>query len=486
MTPAHQVITLNSLDDLTLSAAERIASGQWGIAFGDRGRRTIEEGHVAFQRFLAEKGKYVYGSTTAPGSRAKKLLTPEEARSQGDRFGNFITMRAGLGGSELPKRTVRLALLAQLTNALSGRGKISLSTAERIASLLEEPPFVPLRGLAGSGEVMALSWLLAPLAEAPLRPGEAMALVNGSPFSTAMVTDAALLSTHSLDVARMVLALSIEAARAPLDHYRPELGALWPDPFYATALERLNTLLAGACPDRLAHQAPVSWRIIPNILASAGRAAALAHETATVSLRAVKDNPTFLRSAQAGDIGDAVSSGGYHDHQAARSIEAVTVAYADLSVLIERQVARLVDGAGLGLPPLLVGESADGVGTEYFVWTLTEPLACARQAAVPAGLDLSLEDPGGNQSDVAQPIFVSYARHLEARTALAQCLAVLATVSFLALRLREQKPPPPLLLLWRHLEAALGEISRTSDAAAAPLRDVLGIVETWMGSGELE
>ena len=471
----NNAIVLNSVEDFTLATAERLWAEDCRIMIGPEGRRVVEEGHLAFQRFLAEKGRYVYGSTTAPGSRAKKILTSDAVSAQGATFGRFITMQPGVAGRSLPRRTVKLAILARLTNALSGCGKISLATAERVAALGQNPPDIPLQGLASSGEVMAMSWLLAPLADASLRPGEAMALVNGSPFSTAMVSDVAIMAKRNLQLAEYVFALSIEAARAPLDHYRVELADHWPDPFYKSSLERLNALLTGAHQPRLAHQAPVSWRIIPNILASSRRAQAQVSEIATISLRAVKDNPTFLADPE---TGEAVSSGGFHDHQAARSIESVTSAYADLCVLIAKQVTRLVDGSGLGLPPLLVRGEADGVGTEYFVWTLTEPVARARHAAIPVGLDASLEDPVGNQSDVAQPVFISYARHLEARDALHQCLSVLCTVAVLALDIEGRSTPPPL----SPLMARLGMLKRGDSASAAagfPLREVLGAIIAW-------
>ena len=468
-------VVLNSLEDFNLATAERLWSGACGIELGPEGRSVVNAGHLAFQHFLAGKGRYVYGSTTAPGSRAKTLLTSEAVKAQGATFGQFITMRPGVAGRSLSRRTVRLALLARLTNALSGHGKISSTTAERIAALAENPPDVPLQGLASSGEVMALSWLLAPLADASLEPGEAMALVNGSPFATAMVSEVAIMAKRNLRLAELVFALSIEAARAPLEHYRVALADHWPDPFYKGSLERLNALLTGAQKARLLHQAPVSWRIIPNILASARRAQAQVSEIATISLRAVKDNPTFLAGP---DEGDAVSSGGYHDHPAARSIESVTIAYADLCVLIAKQVTRLVDGTGLGLPPLLVRGAADGVGTEYLVWTLTEPVVRANHAATPVGLDASLEDPVGNQSDVAQPVFMSYARHLEARDALYQCLAVLCTVALLALKINGRTPPPAVSPLVERL-GMLDQDMPTATAAGYPLRRVLDALIGW-------
>jgi len=464
-------IVLSSVNDISLETAEEVAFSTCSIAFAEPARKLIEDGHAAFQSYLKSEDKYVYGSTTAPGARAKTVLSAEGTREQGRTLGEFITMRAGLGGAQLPQRTVRLAVLARLTNALSGYGKISLSTAQQVANLLDNVPEVPLLN-PGPGEVMALTWLMAPLSELALKPGEAMALVNGSPFASAMIADVAITARRRLDLAEQVFALSIEAARAPLNHYRIELAGLWPDPFYRSSLERLNALLQDAGLDRLAHQAPVSWRIIPNVLAVAKRAVSAAQDIAAISLRSVKDNPSFILVSGNNPGVDVVSSGGFHDHQAARGIETVAAAFADLCVLISKLVARLVDGVGLGLPPLLTRDGADGVGTEYFVWTLTDPVARARQAAVPAGLDLSLEDPGGNQSDVSQSAFTAYGRHLEAGEALEHCLATLATVAALAIRIRATTPPPSLGALWDRLAVALGQFERTADAAGTPLRNV--------------
>ena len=94
------------------------------------------------------------------------------------------------------------------------------------------------------------------------------------------------------------------------------------------------------------------------------------------------------------------------------------------------------------------------------------------------GLDASLEDPVGNQSDVAQPVFTSYARHLEAKDALDQCLAVLCTTAFLALDIDGRTPPPAL----SPLVDRLGPLKRngsTADAAGLPLREVLDALLAW-------
>ena len=94
-----------------------------------------------------------------------------------------------------------------------------------------------------------------------------MAVSNGSPCAAALAADAALVARERLATAVRVLALSIEAYRAPLEAYDGALGALWEDDGEVAALAALGEQLVGAeTADRLAHQAPVSYRIIPGVL----------------------------------------------------------------------------------------------------------------------------------------------------------------------------------------------------------------------------
>jgi histidine ammonia-lyase len=267
-------------------------------------------------------------------------------------------------------------VFARLSNALSGSGKLRLSTAQAVANLLDAAPPVPMQAVACSGEVMPLTWLAAPLADMPLEIGEAMALINGSPFATAMACDVALTTARRLRLAEQIFALSIEAAQCPAAHFDVRLADSWIDPYYKQSLNNLHELLVDSKRDQLSHQAPTSWRVLPNVLANALRAIAALSQSAEIGLQSLKDNPTFIQSPACSDEDIVLSSGGYHDHSAAKNIDAVNSALVDLCVLASRQVCHFLDGGGLGLPPLLAGVG-DGVGTEYLAWGMTEPLATA-------------------------------------------------------------------------------------------------------------
>jgi histidine ammonia-lyase len=323
-----------------------------------------------------------------------------------------------------------------------------------------------------------MGWLAAPLADLPLAIGEAMALINGSPFATAMASDVALTARRRIKLAELVLALSVEAAQCPSGHFDRRLADGWVDPFYKESLDRLHALLADSQRLQLQHQAPTSWRVIPNVLGGALHALAECSRSAEIGLQSLKDNPTFLRTA-AGSDGDAMVSGsGYHDHRAARAIDHMNSALDELCVLATRQVAHLLDGGTLGLPPLLARDG-DGVGLEYLAWGMTEPLATARRAAEATTLDVGLHDPAGNQSDISSLVFIAYGKHRSVTRSFDACFASLAITASLALGFRGTQPPTALRPLALRLAALIGAAARRIDAVGEPLRKFQALMHTY-------
>lgn len=462
-------IVLKTPADMTLANADRVAYERAEIELSDQALAAIAAGRARFDAYLSRQQGYVYGSTTAPGSRAKVVLTQDAARRQGETLRSFLAMQAGAGGEMLPARCVRLAVFSRLSNAMSGSGKLHPSTVRAVADLLRAPPAVPMQSVACSGEVMAMTWLMSPLADLPLAMGEAMALINGSPFATAMACDVALTGRRRMTLANLIFALSAEVAQCPAGHFDPRLADAWQDPFYKESLQSVHSLLRDSQRKQLTHQAPTSWRVLPNVLAGALQSLQEVSRSAAIGLQSLKDNPTFLRDA-ANDCGDAVvSSGGYHDHRAAKAIDQVNNVFTDMCLLASRQVTHLLDGGGLGLPPLLA-RANDHVGMEYLAWGMTEPLATARRSAAPTTLDVSVQDPVGNQSDIASLAFIAYAKHRAIADSFDVCFASLAMTAALALEFRDVPPPPALRPLAERLKMLCRQAERRPDVTGEPLR----------------
>ncbi len=483
-------VILDRLSDITLQDAWRVGFENAEAALSDRARARIDECRQAFERLLASgSAGFVYGSTAAPGARAKGRLSPDKqerlAKSQ-----NLFAPRAFGGGNKwVPEHAVRLVLLARAAGYIEGHGRVRLETAEWVVTLLSRPiPGMPLDAATGPGEVMPLSWLYPHLSEVDLAAGEFMSLYNGSPCATGFVTHAALTASRRLALCERVFALAIEAVAAPLDAYDPALLDITADPHQRGFLSRLNEHLSGVPQSgRLPHQAPVSWRIMPAVLGTAARAVHDARETALQSFRSVAHNPTYLPPDAAHPHGRAISSGGFHNHQASRAIDILNATAADMRALATKLTAGLLDGAPFGLPKLLVPDDSGVVGTEFLAWSQTSHAERARQAAAPAVLTIGLEDPGGGHSDVAAPVFLAFERHLEAWDAVEATLATLAVAIAGAVRITARPPPPRL----KEFHESIDEIVRPFEMASISelgdtLRNVKGAMsDATLGRGPL-
>lgn len=145
-----------------------------------------------------------------------------------------------------------------------------------------------------------------------------MALINGSPCATALAADVALHTGHRLRLAEQIFALSIEAYRAPLDAYDPALDDLKGDEAERVVLRNLRGHLNGTITSgRLANQAPVSYRILPQVLGQAQRAVWAMEHAATTALGSVTENPVYLAADADHPSGRVLSTGGFHNGAAA-------------------------------------------------------------------------------------------------------------------------------------------------------------------------
>lgn len=482
-------IFINGIDSFTLDHAATIWRSPEAVVLTETTCTKIAQGRQAFEHLLyGDQGQFIYGTTSAPGARAKHRLSAEEQQAQGTTLADFIHVVPTFGGRLLSEETKRLILFARLANFVEGTGKVRVETAQCIADLIASPlPSVGLGGSTGPGEVMLLRRLLQSIADQPLVAGEAMALINGSPCATAFITEAALMSAAHVGLAMKLFCLSVEAFGAPLQHYDPALSHFWRDPYDQQAISTMQHLLHGATTEgRRAYQAPVSWRVIPRIMAVAYRAVATAKEVAESSLQSITDNPLFVFGDLASCTEQAnyeqanrefagadrvFSTGGYHNAQAGRALDLLTMAYADLITLCAKQTNKLLDGTISGLPPLLTTPEEAVVGTEFFAWMQSDFAARAQHQAQPTLMSMGLEDPQGGQSDIASTAFIAYERFLENSTNLTSALAILGVVACRALAHAKRVVAPPLQPLQRLIEE--GGPHRPADygAALAALQD---------------
>ena len=209
--------------------------------------------------------------------------------------------------------------------------------------------------LVGVGRVLAGDGGTRPAAEAlaergvplhELRPKEGIALLAGCPGTTALALarrrGGVLLAGQALAAA----ACSIDAAGVPLDPYHPAVGRLVGDPGLEDALGRLAGLLSGAGPARTGSQAPVSFRVAPQVLTHLERVLARLGEDIDRGLAGSDDSPALVD-------GRFVSTGAFHEVGLAAGMDALSAALARVAELSAQRVHRLLDGRVTGLPDQL-------------------------------------------------------------------------------------------------------------------------------------
>lgn len=437
-------LVLRSRDEITLDAIYRVAWQGEDVRFHEDAKAQMQRCRESFLKLIdSDANIVIYGVTSGYGQHAHLRLSPEERQAQAKRP-PYAAMASF--GEPLPERVTRGIVLARLANFVEGHAAVSPGLAEAVAALLDGGPLpeVPALGNGCPGEILALSHLFVTVAERfDMGPKDSLSLVNGSPCASALIADAALAARTRLALALEVFALSIEAIKAPRGAYDPALDELWGDPHEAAVLRALRGWIEGGAPDgeRRPYQAPVSWRILPRVLGQAARAAAQAEEVAEISLKAVSDNPVYIPPDQDNPLGRVFSTGGYHNGKAYPALDNLAAAWADLALLCDRHITKLLDGNVSHLPDQLV------TGERGYLGCLGMAAVAyaeqARQAAQRSFLPGS-EGGGFGQNDVAVPTFFSWRKEAEAGRFLDAGLAKLAAVASQAFHVTERQPPPRL------------------------------------------
>jgi histidine ammonia-lyase len=459
-------IVIERRSDLTLEVARKVAFDGARIRLGETALQQIARARTAFERLIEEPGIVIYGVTSGYGQHAYQRFTPTERRAHARR--PPIAAQAHWG-EPFPERAVRLMVLARLANFIEGHSAVTPELAQKVAAMLDgPPPMVPLDGAVCAGEILPLSWLFGDLAQTvELKEKESLSLINGAPMAAALVTDGTLIGERRRAIAEDILALAAEAYKVPVAHFSVRTAELQGDPFEIAAAKRLSSLIEGGTGDRRPYQAPVTFRILPKMLGRLRRDLARAEDAARISLPQVSDNPTFFPPEDDRSNGEIHSTGGYHNAAAWPALNALAMAYADLTTICDRIIARMLDGNTSGLPPQLMPSQADDESGLY-LGTLGFGVVgygeAARRAAQAVFLPGS-ESGGFVQNDVAVPTALAWKGQEDAGRMLDLCLGAVAVTAVRAFAVTNRRAPPALAGTLAWIE---GRMQMADTARAGP------------------
>jgi histidine ammonia-lyase len=393
---------------LTWDRLARLAWREAGLELSPEAKARIQAAHAIVLAIVARNIR-AYGVNTGVGALSDVIIP----RDQQDALSRNIVMSHAVGiGAPLGAPETRAMMAATVGNFAHGHSGLRLAVVQRIVDLLNADclPVIPRQGsvgyishrahiglaVIGQGAVM-LGGAQMPAAEAlaslgldpvVLEAKEGLCLVNGSACAAGLAGLVVARALHALDWADAVAAMTFETQGCQLRAIAPAAMALRVSSGLAQVTARLNRLLAGsgilaAAAGRRTQDA-LSLRSIPQIHGAARDVWSEAADTVDRELASSTDNPAILGSpespevySQAHPLGAAV--GLAMDHLA--------TAMAQIGMISERRLDRMVNPLVSGLPPFL----ADGGGvTSGFMiaqYAAASLSAENRRLAAPASLD---------------------------------------------------------------------------------------------------
>jgi histidine ammonia-lyase len=409
--------------DLTREAVEAVAWGGDRLALAPAALERVAAGQAELAALLAGGGR-VYGVNTGTGWLASVDLDPA---AQADHQRNLLLGRAVGGPPWLAPAEARAVLVARLGNLLSGHTGVGPELCRFLVDRVNDGfvPAVPRRGVGCAGEVIPLAHACQTLVGAGLvlgpdgadrdaaaaladrgvlphrlRAKEGIALLAGSPVATALALARLRAGERLAGQLQASAAAAVDALQAPLDPYDAAVGRLAGDPVLEEVLAGLRRATGGRpAGDAEAGggrgpglQAPVSFRVAPQVLAHLRRTLGRLDEDVRRALVAVTDSPAVLG-------GRVVAGGGFHAAGLAAGMDGVAVALVQAAELAGQRLHRLLDGRFSGLPDQLSPDPGPVTGLVVIHKRAVGALHEARRLAAPASVGQA--DTSLGQEDAA-------------------------------------------------------------------------------------
>lgn len=332
----------------------------------------IELGSSLLERVAARRrevvdhlrtGAPVYGVNTGMGAASELRL---DDASQSAQQNTLMLARAVGSPPWLDPREVRAVLVVRLTTFLTGDAGVSAELCQRIVDLLNLRlhPAVPRTRIGAAGEIIPLAHLggsltgsgdflsgdgtlhaidvlaSAGLSAFELGPKEGVALIEGTPVTTALALlrarEARVLAEQAVAIIAAALAL-VDASRDPFtdavaradDELKHVLGAV--------------RRLAGPSGPSRSLQAPLSFRVAGPAIAQLIRSCETVERSVGRALAGVTDSPAFLD-------GRFVGTAGFDGFDLAASLDGLRVSMTHLAETSAARLHRLLDDRFTGLP----------------------------------------------------------------------------------------------------------------------------------------
>ncbi len=368
--------------------------------------RRVRRSREVVERALRE-GRTVYGVNTGFGKLADKRIDP--TRLVDLQRNLLLSHSAGMGP---PLREPGLLIALRLNSLLAGYSGVTPGLLEHLAALYNRRvlPVIAEQGSVGaSGDLAPLAqlgcfmlgegeaWIgarrvpaAAALRKAGLRPyrfqpKEALSLVNGTQFTSALLARALADAEDLLKLADVAAAMSLEALKGSLKPFDARFHRAQPHPGQAASagnvramLRRSEVLESHRTCQKV--QDAYSLRCVPQVHGAARDAFAFARDVLLREVNSATDNPLVFED------GDILPGGNFHAQGLAQAADFLGAALVSLANISERRIDRMTNPDLSELPAFLVEES--GLNSGYMMVQVAAAAVAAecRADAAPAGV----------------------------------------------------------------------------------------------------
>ncbi len=345
---------------------------------------------VARSRAVVERairdGRTIYGINTGFGQLADTRIDAVRLEELQERL--LLSHSAGMG---LPIHEVGVMIALRANALLIGYSGVTPALVERLVDLYNRgviPVILEQGSVGASGDLAPLAQLgaamlgvgeafvgtkktsaadalrRAKLKPYRFRPKEALSLINGTPFTAALLSRVLADAEDLLKLADVAGAMSLEALKGSLKPFDPRFHRHRPHPGQLASAHNIRALLLRSEVLESHRQCQkvqdaYSLRCIPQVHGAGRDAWSYARDILVREANSVTDNPLVFEN------GDILSGGNFHGQSLAQAADFLTASLVSLANISERRIDRMTNPDLSELPAFLVEDS--GLNSGYMM-----------------------------------------------------------------------------------------------------------------------
>ncbi len=403
--------------------------GRVKVALSPRARRLVLRSRRLIEKIL-KQDRAVYGVNTGFGKLSETRIPGDQIRELQT---NLVRSHACGVGEPLDAAETRGMLLLRANVLAKGYSGVRPVVIETLCGLLNRNvlPVIPCRGSVGaSGDLAPLAHLTLALigegeacyrgkrmsgAEALKRAGihplrleakEGLALLNGTQAMLSLGLLSLQRAERLADTADVIGALTLDALKGTPAAFDEKIQRVRPQRGQQLSARHLRQLNAGS-QIRESHrdsridprvQDAYSLRCMPQVHGAVRDAFEFVSRTFEIEMNSATDNPLIFPQT-----GEVISGGNFHGQPLAQALDFLGIAVAELALISERRVERLVNPEFGDLPPFLA-ENA-GLHSGFMIAQVTAAALASENKilAHPASVD-SIPTSGNKEDHVSMGI----------------------------------------------------------------------------------